>query len=70
MANMAMAQAVLNHAHDFCDTASWYVIAECWDTLAILDELDQQEERTTRTFDLDVAAIAHFCEMIHGAKLR
>jgi hypothetical protein len=69
MANMAMAQAVLNHAHDFYDTGSWYVIAECWDTWAILEELDQQEERATKTFDLDAAAISHFSEMIHGAKL-
>jgi hypothetical protein len=69
MANMAMAQAVLNHAHDFYDTGSWYVIAECWDTWAILEELDRQEERATKTFDLDVAAISHFSEMIHGAKL-
>jgi hypothetical protein len=68
MANMAMAQAVLNHAHDFYDTGSWYVIAECWDTWAILEELDQQEERATKTFDLDVAAISHFSDMIHGAK--
>jgi hypothetical protein len=70
MANMAMAQAVLNHAHDYYDSGSWYVIAECWDTLAILEELDQVEERTAKPFDLDVTAISHFSEMIHGSKLR
>ena len=68
MANMGMAQAVLNHAHDYYDTGSWYVIAECWDTLAILEELDQHEERTAKPFDLDVAAISHFSQMIHGAR--
>ena len=70
MANMAMAKAVLNHANDFYDTGSWYVIAECWDTLAILEELDQVEEHTAERFELDVAAISHFSEMVHGAKLR
>ena len=70
MANMAMAQAVLNHAHDFYDTGSWYVIAECWDTLAILEELDQQEERTAQRFELDDAAISHFSQMVHGDKFR
>ena len=65
MANMAMAQAVLNHAHDYYDTGSWYVIAECWDTLAILEELDQVEERGSTRFEFDGAAIAHFSQMIH-----
>lgn len=68
MASMAMAQAVLNHAHDYYDTGSWYVIAECWDTLAILEELDQQEDRSAQRFELEVAAISHFSQIIHGAK--
>ncbi len=68
MASMAMAQAVLNHAHDYYDSGSWYVIAECWDTLAILEELDQQEERSAQRFELEVAAISHFSQIIHGAK--
>jgi hypothetical protein len=46
------------------------VIAECWDTLAILEELDQVEERTAQRFELDDAAISHFSGMIHGEKLR
>ncbi len=68
MANLAMAQAVLNHAHDYYDAGSWYVIAECWDTLAILEELDRQEELSAKRFELDTAAISHFSQMIHGAK--
>ena len=66
MAKMAMAQAVLNHAQDYYDRGSWYVIAECWDTLAILEELDQVEERGEACFEFDGAAIAYFSEMIHG----
>jgi len=66
MAKMAMAQAVLNHAQDYYDTGSWYVIAECWDTLSILEELHQVEERGDACFDFDAAAIAYFSEMIHG----
>ncbi len=46
MASMAMAQAVLEHAHQFDDVDNWYVVAECWDALAVLEELDQQEERS------------------------
>ena len=67
MANMAMAQAVLNHAQDFYNTGSWYVISECWDTLAILDELDQVEERTSTPFLLDSAAIEHFAQVVLAA---
>jgi hypothetical protein len=70
MANMAMAQAVLNHAHDYYDAGSWYVIAECWDTLAILEELDRQEELRSKPFDLDAEAISHFSQMIHGLERR
>jgi hypothetical protein len=68
MANMAMAQAVLNHAHDYYDVGSWYEVAECWDALAILEELDQQEDRTAKPFELDASAISHFSQMIHGVK--
>ena len=39
MTTMAMAQAVFQHAHDFYDTGSWYVVAECWDVLAIAEHL-------------------------------
>jgi len=39
MANMAMAQAVLEHAHHFYDVGNWYVVAECWDAWAVLEEL-------------------------------
>ena len=46
MVSMGMAQAVYQHAHDFYDTGSWYVVAECWDLLAIAEELDRQEEIT------------------------
>lgn len=70
MADVAMAQAVLNHAHDYYDAGSWYVIAECWDTLAILEELDRQEELTAKPFTLEVEAISHFSRMIHGAAVR
>ena len=70
MAKIATAQAVLNHAQDYYDRGSWYVIAECWDTLAILEELDQVEERDAVTFDFDHAAIAHFSRMIHGGRQR
>jgi hypothetical protein len=41
------------------------VIAECWDTLAILEELDRKEEETASPFHLDTAAIAHFSEIVH-----
>ena len=65
MVSMGMAQAVYQHAHDFYDTGSWYVVAECWDLLAIAEELDRQEEITAIPFELDTAAIAHFHQMIH-----
>lgn len=60
MANMAMAEAVLEHAHKFYDVDSWYVVAECWDAWAVLEELDEQEVQTEVPFTLDTAAIAHF----------
>ena len=65
MVSMGMAQAVYQHAHDFYDTGRWYVVAECWDVLAIAEELDRQEEISRVPFELDTAAIAHFHQMIH-----
>ena len=70
MVSMGMAQAVYQHAHDFYDTGSWYVVAECWDLLAIAEELDHQEEITAIPFELDTAAIAHFHQMIHARTVR
>jgi hypothetical protein len=64
MASMAMAQAVLEHAHQFYDVDNWYVVAECWDTWAVLEELDQHEEKTKVPFTLETAAIAHFGALI------
>jgi hypothetical protein len=64
MASMAMAQAVLEHAHQFYDVENWYVVAECWDAWAVLEELDQQEERSQVLFHLEAAAIAHFAKLI------
>lgn len=64
MASMAMAQAVLEHAHQFYDVENWYVVAECWDAWAVLEELDQQEERSQVPFHLEAAAIAHFAKLI------
>ena len=65
MVSLGMVQAVYQHAHDFYDTGRWYVVAECWDVLAIAEELDRQEEITNVPFELDTAAIAHFHQMIH-----
>lgn len=64
MASMAMAQAVFQHAHDYYDVGSWSVVAECWDVLAIHEELDRQEAQTSAPFVLEVAAIAHFAKII------
>ena len=64
MASMAMAQAVLEHAHQFYDVGSWYVVAECWDAWAVLEELEQHEVKTQAPFDLDMAAISHFAKLI------
>ncbi len=64
MASMTMAQAVLEHAHQFYDVDNWYVVAECWDTWSVLEELDQHEEKTRILFHLDTAAIAHFAKLI------
>jgi hypothetical protein len=64
MANMAMAQAVLEHANQFYDVGGWYVVAECWDVFSVLEELDQVEERTNTRFELDIGAISHFAKII------
>ena len=64
MASMAMAQAVLEHAHQFYDVDNWYVVAECWDAWAVLEELDQHEEKSQTPFTLEVDAIAHFSALI------
>ena len=69
MAKETMAKAVLEHAHRFYDVGRWYVVAECWDLLAIAEELDHQEEITAIPFELDTAAIAHFHQMIHQSLL-
>ncbi len=64
MANMAMAQAVLEHANQFYDVGAWYVVAECWDVFSVLEELDQVEARTNTRFELDDSAISHFARII------
>jgi hypothetical protein len=64
MASMAMAKAVLEHAHQFYDIDNWHVIAECWDAWAVLEELDQHEERAGTPFHLDAGAISHFAALI------
>ena len=64
MTTMAMAQAVFQHAHDFYDTGSWYVVAECWDAFAVLEELDRHEEKTQVPFHLEAAAIGHFARLV------
>ena len=63
MANMAMAQAVLEHAHQFYDVGSWYVVAECWDVWSVLEELDRVEEESQVPFELDAGAISHFAKV-------
>ena len=68
MANMAIAQAVLEHANQFYDVDNWYVVAECWDAWAVLEELDQHEAKTQVPFTLETAAIAHFGAMISGRR--
>lgn len=64
MANEAMAQAVLVHAHQYYDVGNWYVVAECWDLWAVLEELDRQEVLTQSPFELEAAAIGHFARII------
>jgi len=70
MATMTTAQAVLEHAHQFYDVGNWYLVAECWDLLAIAEELDRQENLTGQVFELDVAAIAHFAKIIRPDRTR
>ncbi len=64
MADMAMAQAVLEHAHQFYDVDNRDVVAECWDAWAVLEELDQVEQRTHVAFHLEAAAIGHFAHLL------
>jgi hypothetical protein len=64
MANMTMAKAVLEHAHQFYDVGAWYVVAECWDLWAVLEELDRVEEATQVPFELEASAIGHFATII------
>ncbi len=64
MANEAMAQAVLDHAHQLYDVGAWYVVAECWDLWSVLKELDRQEDRSQTPFELDSGAFAHFARLI------
>ena len=70
MASMAMAEAVLEHAHKFYDVESWYVVAECWDAWSVLEELDQHEEKTNVPFRLETAAIAHFAQLMAKRRTR
>lgn len=64
MATLAMAQAVLEHAHQFYDVGVWYGVAECWDVWAILEELDRHEARAARPFDQETGAIGRFSKLI------
>jgi hypothetical protein len=64
MANEAMAQAVLDHAHQYYDVGNWYVVAECWDLWSVLEELDRCEAETQVAFHLDTGAISHFAAII------
>jgi hypothetical protein len=69
MANMIMAQAVLEHAHQFYNVGGWYVVAECWDVWAVLEELERQEALTLAPFELEAAAIGHFAKIIETKTL-
>jgi hypothetical protein len=64
MANMAMAQAVMEHAQAFYNVSTWYVVAECWDVWSVLEELDRVEDETQVPFVLDVGAISHFAKVV------
>ena len=64
MASMSMAQAVMEHAQEFYNISTWYVVAECWDELSVLEELDRVEDETQVPFVLDVGAIAHFAKLV------
>lgn len=64
MATIAMAQAVLEHANTYYDVGQWYVVAECWDAWAVLEELERREVEARQPFELDDAAISHFAGLI------
>jgi hypothetical protein len=64
MASMSLAQAVLEHAHQFYDVDNWYVVAECWDLWSVLEELDLHEEKTKVPFHLEAGAISHFADLM------
>jgi len=64
MANLAMAQAVMEHAQQFYNVSTWYVLAECWDAWSVLEELSRVEEETQVAFRLDTAAISHFAAVL------
>jgi hypothetical protein len=64
MATMGPAKAVWDHAHQYYDIGVWRLIVECWHTLAILEALDQVEERTSTPFLLDAVAIDHFSRIV------
>ena len=64
MAREAMGRAVMEHANQFYDVGGWYVVAECWDVWAVLEELDRQEDLTQAPFELEAAAIGHFAKII------
>ena len=70
MATMAMAQAVLEHAHQFYDVGTWYVVAECWDVWSVLEELDRHEDTSNSRFDLETSAISHFAKLITPSQSR
>ena len=69
MASMSMAQAVMEHAQEFYNISTWYVVAECWDELSVLEELDRVEDETQVPFVLDVGAIAHFAKLVEIKRL-
>ncbi len=64
MASMAMAEAVLEHAHQLYDVDNWYVVAECRDAWAVLEELDLHEAKAPVPFHLDAPAISHFATLM------
>jgi hypothetical protein len=64
MASMTMAEAVLEHAHQFYEVDNWYVVAECWDAWSVLEALDLYEEQTQTSFTLEAGAISYFAQML------
>jgi putative transposon-encoded protein len=63
MANMAMAQAVMEHAERFYNVDQWYVVAEAWDVFSVQEELTRYEDETAVPFELETAAIGHFAKI-------